>query len=388
MLKTLSTPSEKWYNRLILNEPLPVFVPLINPNEPEALLAALFVQEGQWVEIGEVLGVLETTKSTAELITEGAGYISGLRWNSGETIPAGEIFCWLGETPGQPLPVDYKSQVSDETPVEKPSGVRITRPAFELARSSGIDIDSLPKDRLVTEKYIRSLLVERSEATIQQRMAGIPIDANTVILFGGGGHAKMLIELIQAGGKYQIAGILDDKMTPGATILGVPVLGGSEGLSWLHAQGIQKAVNAVGGIGNVDVRIKVFDRLAAAGFEFPVVVHPSAVVEPSASLSPGSQVFARAYIGGEAKAGFGVIVSTGAIVSHDCILGDYAIISPGAILAGEVKLGPGVLLGMGVTINLRVNIGARARIGNNTTINEDVMAGGIVQAGSIWPAKQ
>jgi acetyltransferase EpsM len=196
---------------------------------------------------------------------------------------------------------------------------------------------------------------------------------------------KALIDLLRALHTYQIVGIIDDGIAAEQTIMGVPVLGGNERLAGLYARGIRQAVNAVGGIGNIAIRIKVFQILAGAGFGCPAVVHPAAYVENSASLAPGVQVFARAYVGSEARLGFGAIVNTGAIVSHDCVLENYANVSPGALLAGEVKIGAASLVGMGATINLRVSVGAGARIGNGATVKEDVPEKGIVRAGTIWP---
>ena len=205
------------------------------------------------------------------------------------------------------------------------------------------------------------------------------------MIFGGGGHGKTLIELLRALHTYRLVGVVDDGMHSGDTVLDVPVLGGAEVLPDLYAQGVRLAVNAVGGIGNVSVRIRVFQKLSQAGFVCPALVHPAAFVEPSAYLSPGVQVFAHAYIGSAARLGFGCIVNTGAIVSHDCILGDYANISPGAMLAGEVQIGSSVLIGMGATVNLRVKVGATARIGNGSTVKEDVPEKSIVRAGALWP---
>ena len=110
-------------------------------------------------------------------------------------------------------------------------------------------------------------------------------------MYGGGGHGKALIDLLRALHIYRIAGIIDDGLAAGESILGVPVLGGNELLAELYAQGIRQAVNAVGGIGNSAIRIKVFQNLAEAGFSCPAVVHPAAYVENSASLAPGVQVF-------------------------------------------------------------------------------------------------
>jgi sugar O-acyltransferase (sialic acid O-acetyltransferase NeuD family) len=206
-----------------------------------------------------------------------------------------------------------------------------------------------------------------------------------VILFGGGGHAKMLIDLLQAEGKYRIEGILDDGKSPGTLVLGISILGGKDLLPRLYQSGLRLAINAVGGIGNVQTRMVVSNFLEETGFTLPPVRHPSSLVETSAQLANGCQVFAKAYVGAEARVGKGAIASTGCIISHDCILEDYAIVSPGAILAGEVTIGAGALVGMGATINLRVNVGAGAKIGNSAIIKDDVPAGWVVQAGASWP---
>ena len=57
----------------------PILMPLINPNEPEALLASLHVEEGQLVSQDDLLATLETTKSTFELRAEHSGYVAGIR---------------------------------------------------------------------------------------------------------------------------------------------------------------------------------------------------------------------------------------------------------------------------------------------------------------------
>jgi sugar O-acyltransferase (sialic acid O-acetyltransferase NeuD family) len=210
-------------------------------------------------------------------------------------------------------------------------------------------------------------------------------DPTAIVVYGGGGHGKALIELLRVLGTYHIAGVVDDGLPAGQAILDVPVLGDGEALGPLYQKGVRLAVNAVGGIGDVAVRIKVFQRIAQAGFACPAVVHPTAFVEASARLSPGVQVFPHAYVGSDARVGFGSIINTGAIVSHDCILGDYTNLSPGAILAGAVQIGSGALIGMGATINLEARIGAGARIGNGATVKSDVPERGMVRAGTVWP---
>ena len=369
-----------------MNSPIPVTIPLLNPNEPEALLAALHVQPRQHVEAGESLCTLETTKSTADLHAEASGYVSGLKFYAGQSVRAGQTLCYLAETPDwTPPEISSQPAFASDDPSLLPDGLRITQPALALARQINLDLSTLPSDRLITEVTLRTILESRE--TVQAEFTPPPLltDSSDLIIYGGGGHAKALIDVVRAMGVYQISGILDDNPALRGDLLGVPVLGGAEQLPLLYQQGVRLAVNAVGGIGDVKIRIQIFERLAQAGFSFPTLTHPRAVIEESAILKDGIQVFPLAYVGSEVKAGFGSIINTGAIISHECQLGDFVNISPGAILAGQVKVGNGALIGMGATVNLQVQVGAGARIGNGATVKTDVPAGGIVRAGTIWP---
>jgi len=211
---------------------------------------------------------------------------------------------------------------------------------------------------------------------------------NSLLIYGGGGHGKSILELVQALGTYPVEGFIDDRLTPGSHILGTPVLGGAEVLEELASKGIRLAVNAVGGIGDLETRVKIFQVLKDVGFDFPVLIHPTATVEPSAHLSPGTQILPHAYVGTQARVGFGVIVNSGAIVSHDCQVGDYSGLAPGAMLAGEVQIGKYVQVGMGVTINLGLSIGEGSLLGNSAVIKQDVPANTVVRAGALWPTRE
>ncbi|GAP15878.1 sugar O-acyltransferase, sialic acid O-acetyltransferase NeuD family [Longilinea arvoryzae] len=212
-------------------------------------------------------------------------------------------------------------------------------------------------------------------------------DPTAILIFGGGGHGKTLIELVQSLGLYRVVGVIDDVLAAGEHIVGVPVLGGPDMLSDLYKRGVRLAVNGVGGIGNPDVRIKIFEQLAETGFVFPAVVHPTAYVEPSAVLEPGVQVLAQAYVGSDAHIGFGSVINAGVIISHDCRIGNVVNLSPGAMLAGNVTIEDYAQIGMGATINLHLTVGKLARIGNGATVKADVPGESRVYAGTIWPPR-
>ena len=210
-------------------------------------------------------------------------------------------------------------------------------------------------------------------------------DPTKVVIYGGGGLSKMIIEAVRVLGTYQIVGIIDDNMEKGTQVIGSPVLGGPEVLADLYHQGVRTAVNSVGGIGNYQVRLNVFRQLADAGFVCPAVVHPTAHIDPSARLEAGVLVLAQSYVSGNAVVGMGSLINNSVVVSHDCVLGACVNLSPGAMIAGDVLIGEFTQIGMNATVNIGVKIGSRCRIGNGATVKDDVPPGTRVYAGSIWP---
>ena len=213
-------------------------------------------------------------------------------------------------------------------------------------------------------------------------------DAIKVIIYGGGGLSKMIIESVRVLGVYQIAGIIDDRMQKGEDVIGAPVLGGAEMLPELYEQGVRTAVNSVGGIGDYKVRLKVFHTLAETGFICPPIVHPTAHVDPSARLEAGVLVLAQSYVSGNARVGMGTLINNSVVISHDCLVGVCANFSPGAMIAGDAVIGDFTQIGMNATVNIGVHVGKECLIGNGATIKKDVPDGTRVFAGQIWPPFQ
>lgn len=360
--------------------PTPLTIPLINPNEREAVLIGVSIENKQSICAGTLVATIESTKSTLDIYSDRSGFVIGLSKQVGDAVTAGDILCFLAESPMNAVPDQlYPPLIIKNDPMDLPVGLRITQPALRLAKEAQLDLSQFPLDKLITESMVRGLI-----GTPCPSVKLSPTD-HSLILYGGGGHGKSLVELIRSAGLYHVIGIVDDGIQAGEAVLDVPVLGGSSILTEINHQGVKLAVNAVGGIGNLNSRLRVFDLLTGAGFSFPAVIHPRALCEPSSSILDGAQIFANAYVGSSSRMGIGCIINTGAIISHDCLVGDYSNISPGAILAGGVVIGEQVLVGMGVTINLNVKVGAGARIGNGATVKADVPAGAVVKAGMIWP---
>jgi len=215
--------------------------------------------------------------------------------------------------------------------------------------------------------------------------SGSAFNPKLIVLYGGGGHGKQIIDLLMVTSSYKLIGVIDDEKRADSEVMGIPVLGDYHILGNLYERGIHQALNGIGGIADPAQRMLAFDRLQGVGFTCPTIIHPTAFVEPSATISEGAQIFAQAYVGSQCDIGFGCLINYGAILSHDCVLAERVNISPGAMLAGGVKVGEGARIGMGATINIGLTIGSGALVGNGATVKTDVPAGMVVHAGSTWP---
>jgi UDP-perosamine 4-acetyltransferase len=203
------------------------------------------------------------------------------------------------------------------------------------------------------------------------------MNSEAVVIVGSGGHAKVVIELLRAEGKYRIKGCT--ALAESGFVLGdVPILGTDSVLPAILANGAKKVFVA---IGDNHLRLRLLSQVSEMGFELINAVSPNAVVSPSATLGRGIAIMAGAIINASAEIGDGVIINTNAGVDHDCRIGNGAHIGPGSALAGNVEIGCESFLGAGTCVVPGVRIGSRAILGAGSVvvrdIPDDVMAMGV-----------
>lgn len=205
-----------------------------------------------------------------------------------------------------------------------------------------------------------------------------------LLILGAGGHARVLIEALLAGGEV-IAGIVDiDPALQGKTLMGIPVLGGDEIVDDFP-RGEIRLVNGIGSIRDTRRRRELFDRFAARGYLFATVVHPAAVVASDAVLEEGAQVMAGAVIQPGCRVGRNSIINTKSSADHDCLIGDHVHIAPGVTLSGDVQIGDHAHVGTGATVIQGVVIGADSLVAAGAVVVRNVTAGARVMG---MPAKE
>src|ERR1043165_1018664 len=101
-------------------------------------------------------------------------------------------------------------------------------------------------------------------------------ESKKIVVVGGGGHGKVVIELIRCTSGFEIVGILDPQLKKGSEVLGVKVLGDDSQLPALKKNGVQYAAIGVGSTDDNTLRNKIFTNVRLNGFKLPAFVHSTA----------------------------------------------------------------------------------------------------------------
>jgi len=191
-----------------------------------------------------------------------------------------------------------------------------------------------------------------------------------VIVIGGGGHAKVIIDIIQSMGKFEIVGFTDNDTTR-THMCNVPYLGDDTILPDLFKQGVSCFCI---GIGDNKIRKKLFDKTISIGLVPINAISTSAYVSPYAKLGRGIVIMPGAVVNSCAIVEDNVIINTLSGVDHDCIISSHSHIAPGASITGNVLVGEGAFVGSGSKVIPDIQIGEWSIVGAGAVVLSNVPA--------------
>ncbi len=193
----------------------------------------------------------------------------------------------------------------------------------------------------------------------------------SLILIGAGGHARSCIDVIEQQDHYQIAGLvglLEQKHTQHH---GYAVIATDNDLPEL-VKTYPYALVSVGQILTADSRIRLYQQATQLGFQWPVIIAPTACVSRHAMVGMGTILMHNAIVNAGASVGNNCIINTCALIEHDAVVGDHCHISTGAILNGGVCIGAGSFIGSGSLIKEGVTMGQGCLVGMGLTVRHNL----------------
>jgi len=195
---------------------------------------------------------------------------------------------------------------------------------------------------------------------------------NTIVLIGGGGHCKSVIDTILRGRLFDEILITDKSVPSGGRILEGKVIGTDEKLEDLRRQNIRNACITIGSIKSTAMRRKAAGYAAGLGFSFPTIIDSTATISMDVNAGEGIYIGRSAVVNAGCIIGNMAIVNTGAIIEHDCRIGNYTHIAVGAVLCGYVVVGNDSFIGANSTVIQGIEIGRNCVIGAGSTVLKDV----------------
>ena len=159
--------------------PIRIVVPDLGESIVEATISRWLKQKGDYVAAGEAIVELETDKVNLEVTAEQAGILARIERQAGEDVQIGNLLGLIETTPedGQSEPPDKKTKASpkqrnkeadqEKEEVAKATAEKATPLAKRLAQEHGIDIGQVPSEsgeRLTKEDIGRYLEQQAVEA--------------------------------------------------------------------------------------------------------------------------------------------------------------------------------------------------------------------------------
>ena len=197
----------------------------------------------------------------------------------------------------------------------------------------------------------------------------------SLILIGGGGHCKSVIEVAESAG-YEIKGILDMPDEVGKEVLpGHKIIGIDEDIP----QYVEKCdfVITVGFIKNPALRIKLYNKVKAAGGRLATIIASTAHVSKYAELGEGTVIMHQAFVNAGAKIGDNCIINTFVNIEHDAEVGNQCHISTGTMVNGECKIGENCFIGSQSVCANCIEIASDIIVGAGSVVRKSIRVKGI-----------
>jgi sugar O-acyltransferase (sialic acid O-acetyltransferase NeuD family) len=190
-------------------------------------------------------------------------------------------------------------------------------------------------------------------------------------IVGASEHAKVIIDIIEKQGKYQILGLIDANKNLHEELLGYQIIGREEDLVKLLSE--QPETNIIIAIGDNWVRSKAYQKIITLipHVKFASAIHPSAQIAKDVSIGEGTVIMAGAIINSSSKIGKFNIINTKASIDHDNEFGDFVSLAPNATTGGCVSIGKFSAISISATIKHGIRVGEHAVLGAGAVLLKD-----------------
>jgi len=191
-----------------------------------------------------------------------------------------------------------------------------------------------------------------------------------IIIFGCGGHAKIIVDCIETTKIFKPLGFIDDKNYDIPFSKKIKYLGSIKNLNKIIKKYNLKTTFGIAAVGSNIIRRKIVEKVKEQNknFQWANIIHPSAVISKSAKIGSGNMILAGSIICAETKIHNHVSINTGTYIDHNNNFLDFSSTGPGVTTGGNVKVGKDSFLGIGTAVRHNITIGDNTVIGGQSFV--------------------
>ncbi len=142
------------------------------------------------------------------------------------------------------------------------------------------------------------------------------------------------------------------------------------------------------GIGEPEVREKIYKKLVNENINISTLVHPDVKIPDSTKIGEGTIICKFVSITCDIDIGENVYVHPMACIGHDAKVGDHSIVSSFVDIAGDCILGHKTFLAIGVILKQGIKIGSNAIVGLGSVVHNDIPDSVIALGNPARPMKK
>ena len=181
--------------------------------------------------------------------------------------------------------------------------------------------------------------------------------SKSIYIYGASGHGLVVADIAKSCGYENIVFLDDDT---------------SKGFLTFDDIKENRDYHIAFGIGNNQIREKLYKKVKENGFFTPILIHPSSIISPSARIEEGTVVMPNVVVNAKAYIGKCAILNSSCVVEHESVIGDFVHISPKVAIAGDVRIGDFTHIGIGSSVIQCLEIGKNSIIGSGSVVVKNI----------------
>lgn len=182
-----------------------------------------------------------------------------------------------------------------------------------------------------------------------------------LIIFGTGGHSKIVNDMAQVCG-YEVVGFISP-------------YGEGEHLGCRVYSSIKEIThpeNFCFFVARGDNMLRKTIAESHPDLEYPNIIHPTSIISKYSKIGKGNLLMPYSVVNAFATIGDQCIINTSAIVEHDCTVGSFCHVSVKSVMTGACSIGDGVFLGAGSTMRDGKSVGEWTTVGCGSAVVKDL----------------